>query len=101
MGDVTADRDPLARSTFRRSAKLASLPLGFAGRATVGLGQRMGGASAEAVAGTSRAVSARTVTDRMSRDPDITHAEAGASRAADYGSSSSAPTSHGIPFGRA
>jgi hypothetical protein len=28
---------------------MASLPLGFAGRATIGLGKRLGGASAEAV----------------------------------------------------
>jgi predicted unusual protein kinase regulating ubiquinone biosynthesis (AarF/ABC1/UbiB family) len=39
----------MARSTFRRGAKLASLPLGFAGRATLGLGKRIGGAPAEAV----------------------------------------------------
>ncbi|HEY5822620.1 MAG TPA: AarF/ABC1/UbiB kinase family protein [Propionibacteriaceae bacterium] len=44
-----ADRDPMARSGFRRSARLASLPLGFAGRATLGLGKRIGGAPAEQV----------------------------------------------------
>jgi predicted unusual protein kinase regulating ubiquinone biosynthesis (AarF/ABC1/UbiB family) len=33
-----------------RTAKLASLPLGFAGRATLGLGKRMTGRSAESVA---------------------------------------------------
>lgn len=49
MGAMTSERDSLARSTFRRGAKLASLPLGFAGRATLGLGKRMGGAPAEAV----------------------------------------------------
>ncbi len=43
------DRDSLARSAFRRGAKLASLPLGFAGRATLGLGKRIGGAPAEVV----------------------------------------------------
>ena len=43
------DRDSLARSAFRRSARLASLPLGFAGRATLGLGKRLGGAPAEQV----------------------------------------------------
>ncbi len=43
------ERGVLARSAFRRSAKLASLPLGFAGRATVGLGRRIGGAPAEQV----------------------------------------------------
>ena len=43
------DRDPLVRSSLRRGARLASLPLGFAGRATVGLGRRIGGASADQV----------------------------------------------------
>src|SRR3954470_14811793 len=33
-----------------RGAKLASLPLGFAGRATIGLGKRIGGRPAEIVA---------------------------------------------------
>ncbi|HEX8487961.1 MAG TPA: AarF/ABC1/UbiB kinase family protein [Propionibacteriaceae bacterium] len=46
---MSSDRDSMARSAFRRGAKLASLPLGFAGRATLGLGKRMGGASADAV----------------------------------------------------
>ena len=41
--------DSLARSAFRRGARLASLPLGFAGRATLGLGKRLGGAPAEQV----------------------------------------------------
>src|SRR5215207_608418 len=41
--------DTLARSTLRRGARLASLPLGFAGRATLGLGKRLGGAPAEEV----------------------------------------------------
>jgi predicted unusual protein kinase regulating ubiquinone biosynthesis (AarF/ABC1/UbiB family) len=44
-----SDGSSLARSAFRRSAKLASLPLGFAGRATLGLGKRLGGAPAEEV----------------------------------------------------
>jgi predicted unusual protein kinase regulating ubiquinone biosynthesis (AarF/ABC1/UbiB family) len=35
--------DGIARSALRRGAKLASLPLGLAGRATVGLGMRLGG----------------------------------------------------------
>jgi predicted unusual protein kinase regulating ubiquinone biosynthesis (AarF/ABC1/UbiB family) len=39
----------LARSAFRRGAKLASLPLGFAGRATLGLGKRLGGAAPDEV----------------------------------------------------
>ncbi|MBA8795621.1 putative unusual protein kinase regulating ubiquinone biosynthesis (AarF/ABC1/UbiB family) [Friedmanniella endophytica] len=43
------ERDPLARGSIRRSARLATLPLGFAGRATVGLGRRIGGSSAEQV----------------------------------------------------
>src|SRR3712207_6255383 len=43
------DRAPLVRTSIRRGARLASLPLGFAGRATVGLGRRIGGASAEQV----------------------------------------------------
>jgi predicted unusual protein kinase regulating ubiquinone biosynthesis (AarF/ABC1/UbiB family) len=46
---MSTDRDPVARSAFRRGAKLASLPLGFAGRATLGLGKRIGGAPAEVV----------------------------------------------------
>lgn len=41
--------DSLARSTLRRGVRLASLPLGFAGRATLGLGKRLGGSSAETV----------------------------------------------------
>lgn len=45
------DRDPLIRTSFRRSARLASIPLGYAGRATVGLGRRIGGASSEQVSG--------------------------------------------------
>lgn len=40
---------PLARSSLRRGARLASLPLGFAGRKTLGLGRRLGGASADSV----------------------------------------------------
>jgi predicted unusual protein kinase regulating ubiquinone biosynthesis (AarF/ABC1/UbiB family) len=52
MGAMTDDdRDPLIRTSFRRGARLASLPLGYAGRATVGLGRRIGGASAEQVSG--------------------------------------------------
>ncbi|HSK27689.1 MAG TPA: AarF/ABC1/UbiB kinase family protein [Jiangellales bacterium] len=40
----------LPRKAVTRTAKLASLPLGVAGRATWGLGRRIGGAPAEAVA---------------------------------------------------
>jgi predicted unusual protein kinase regulating ubiquinone biosynthesis (AarF/ABC1/UbiB family) len=43
------DRDPLVRSSLRRGARMASLPLGFAGRATLGIGRRIGGASADQV----------------------------------------------------
>ena len=39
----------MARSGLRRSARLASLPLGYAGRATIGFGRRIGGAPAEQV----------------------------------------------------
>lgn len=40
----------LPRRAVTRTAKLASLPLGYAGRVTVGLGRRLGGHSAEVVA---------------------------------------------------
>jgi predicted unusual protein kinase regulating ubiquinone biosynthesis (AarF/ABC1/UbiB family) len=40
----------LPRKAAARTARLASLPLGYAGRATLGLGKRIGGAPAEAVA---------------------------------------------------
>ncbi|MEV4221604.1 AarF/UbiB family protein [Nonomuraea sp. NPDC049725] len=40
----------LPRRAVTRSAKLASLPLGFAGRAALGLGKRIGGKPAEIVA---------------------------------------------------
>lgn len=39
----------LPRRAITRGAKLASLPLGYAGRTAVGLGKRVGGAPAEAV----------------------------------------------------
>lgn len=38
------------RKAAARTARLAALPLGYAGRATLGLGKRIGGAPAEAVA---------------------------------------------------
>ncbi|AEW96415.1 ABC transporter ATP-binding protein [Streptantibioticus cattleyicolor NRRL 8057 = DSM 46488] len=41
----------LPRKAVTRTAKLAALPLGFAGRATLGLGKRIGGRPAEIVAG--------------------------------------------------
>lgn len=40
----------LPRKAVTRTVKLATLPLGIAGRATVGFGKRLGGRSAEAVA---------------------------------------------------
>ncbi|TDD69104.1 AarF/ABC1/UbiB kinase family protein [Jiangella aurantiaca] len=39
----------LPRNAVNRAFKLASLPLGLAGRATLGLGKRLGGASSESV----------------------------------------------------
>lgn len=39
----------LPRKALSRTAKLATLPLGAAGRATVGLGRRLGGAPADAI----------------------------------------------------
>lgn len=39
----------LPRKAFTRGARLAALPLGYAGRTAVGLGKRLGGAPAEAV----------------------------------------------------
>jgi predicted unusual protein kinase regulating ubiquinone biosynthesis (AarF/ABC1/UbiB family) len=39
------------RSAVARTARLAALPLGYAGRTALGLGKRMGGAPAEAVFG--------------------------------------------------
>jgi predicted unusual protein kinase regulating ubiquinone biosynthesis (AarF/ABC1/UbiB family) len=43
-----ADRD-LPRKAAARTARLAALPLGYAGRTAIGLGKRLGGASAETV----------------------------------------------------
>ncbi|SEF17891.1 Predicted unusual protein kinase regulating ubiquinone biosynthesis, AarF/ABC1/UbiB family [Jiangella alba] len=45
MGDVS----DLPRNAVNRAFKLASLPLGLAGRATLGLGRRLSGASAASV----------------------------------------------------
>jgi len=44
------DVSDIPRRAVTRSAKLATLPLGVAGRATLGLGKRLGGKPAEAVA---------------------------------------------------
>jgi len=46
MADVT----DLPRAAVTRAAKLATLPLGYAGRAALGLGKRVGGRPAELVA---------------------------------------------------
>jgi predicted unusual protein kinase regulating ubiquinone biosynthesis (AarF/ABC1/UbiB family) len=43
-------RDDVPRSSVQRTAKLAGLPLGFAGRTALGIGKRLGGKSAEIVA---------------------------------------------------
>src|SRR5512133_3672522 len=42
--------DDLPRRAASRTVKLAGLPLGYAGRATLGLGRRIGGRPAEIVA---------------------------------------------------
>src|SRR5436190_3479550 len=47
MVDVP-DRD-LPRKAAARTARLAALPLGYAGRSAIGLGKRIGGAPAETV----------------------------------------------------
>lgn len=39
------------RNAVRRTARLAALPLGYAGRSALGIGKRLGGAPAEAVVG--------------------------------------------------
>src|ERR1700693_6077165 len=42
--------DDVPRRAVTRTAKLAGLPIGYAGRAALGLGKRIGGRSAEIVA---------------------------------------------------
>jgi predicted unusual protein kinase regulating ubiquinone biosynthesis (AarF/ABC1/UbiB family) len=49
-GSDNEDVTDLPRKAVTRSAKLATLPIGFAGRAALGLGKRLGGAPAEVVA---------------------------------------------------
>jgi predicted unusual protein kinase regulating ubiquinone biosynthesis (AarF/ABC1/UbiB family) len=55
MPDTPPDERPRSRekslpsSAFARGVRLASLPVGFAGRTTLGVGKRLGGAPAEAV----------------------------------------------------
>jgi predicted unusual protein kinase regulating ubiquinone biosynthesis (AarF/ABC1/UbiB family) len=51
----------LPRKAVTRTAKLATLPLGFAGRTALGLGKRMGGRSAELVAAEVQARTAEQV----------------------------------------
>jgi predicted unusual protein kinase regulating ubiquinone biosynthesis (AarF/ABC1/UbiB family) len=46
---VTEDGGSLPRKAIARSARLAALPLGYAGRTAFGLGRRLGGAPADAV----------------------------------------------------
>jgi predicted unusual protein kinase regulating ubiquinone biosynthesis (AarF/ABC1/UbiB family) len=46
---VSDDRPVMPRGSVSRTARLASLPLGAAGRATLGLGKRLSGQSADAV----------------------------------------------------
>lgn len=48
----------IPRRTFTRSAKIAGLPLSYAGRKAVGVGKRIGGAPAEAVAAEVRSLTA-------------------------------------------
>ncbi len=49
-GDNRSAMSYVPRRAVTRTAKLAGLPLGYAGRATLGLGRRLGGHSAEVVA---------------------------------------------------
>ncbi|MFN8075845.1 MAG: AarF/ABC1/UbiB kinase family protein [Kineosporiaceae bacterium] len=51
----------IPRRAVTRTAKLAALPLGFAGRSAIGLGKRVGGRSAEAVAAEVQARTAEQV----------------------------------------
>ncbi len=51
----------LPRKAVTRSARLATLPLGFAGRTAIGLGKRVGGKPAEAVAAELQARTAEQV----------------------------------------
>ena len=43
--------DELARGTVRRSARMFALPVGYAGRAVLGVGRRLAGQSADVVRG--------------------------------------------------
>lgn len=50
MTDPTERAADLPRKALARSLRLASLPVGFAGRTALGLGKRLGGKPAELVA---------------------------------------------------
>lgn len=54
MGVMPREKDALPTSGLRRAARLARLPLGAAGRATRGLGRRIGGASGESIGSAAR-----------------------------------------------
>ncbi len=47
--DEKPEGRPLSGSAFARTARLASLPIGFAGRTTLGVGKRIVGAPAQGV----------------------------------------------------
>lgn len=49
-GELPAAKRLLPTTALRRSARMASLPVGYAGRAALGFGKRVGGKPAEAVA---------------------------------------------------
>src|SRR3712207_8323265 len=49
MGPVADDDRMIPRGSVARSARLASLPLGAAGRATLGIGKRLSGQPSDAV----------------------------------------------------
>src|SRR5437764_13410215 len=61
--------DDIPQRRAARTAKLASLPLGVAGRATVGLGRRMTGKSAEEV---TAELQARTAAQLLTVLGDVT-----------------------------
>ncbi len=50
VNDVPRSVNDVPRNAISRTAKLAALPIGFAGRTALGLGKRIGGRSAEIVA---------------------------------------------------
>ena len=50
QSQVPSGRDDIPRGTVGRTARLAGLPLGYAGRTALGIGKRLGGRSAEIVA---------------------------------------------------